>query len=199
MKVITTVILGFALLICLSAICASGEIGQEDADNAAKVVEQYMKSVAKGELLTTEGWQRAGERFVHPSPPSPEGVILIIHNDYSVWKPVLKGEKADVMVGYRGVGRLDEKFRFKAEKDNGTVKTGIMYHLVKTSTQQHPSSPSSTKGRSNFEWKILNQQGIRVVTLQAAKTHLKGIQGTIADPVARQNADSSLKTLELLH
>jgi hypothetical protein len=188
--------IAFLLAFATAAVPTASQPGQEQSPKA--VVEEYWKLVAQGALLTPEGWNEAAKFFVFPSPLPRERVILVVHGDFAVWNPVVKGNSAEVMVGYRSVGKIDPSLRFWPPNDKEAVKAGILHRLVLADRHWEigPDGEPAKEVTGPRQWRMEKPPVVIWVTIDPAIRYLTKMRDRASDPIAKKNADKTILILK---
>jgi hypothetical protein len=153
-----------------------------------QVASDYWKMEVGGGRLTADGWNKASAFFLHPAgTPTTRPKIMVIWPDYSVWQPVVKGDKADVTVGLSIVGQIDPSLRFTRSRSEA-AKQGVVLHLF----QERPSGNS----QQAIQWKLDEPAPTIWLTLEAAKKYASGVAA--ADGPLKAEAVKTLAALGAL-
>ena len=99
-----------------------------------EIVERLWAMATRGELLTSEGWNRASAFFTVPGPRPVNEQILVVSNFYGINLYTLKDKKAEVQMEYTDCGRIDSALRYSPPLKTQAYKTSFGYHLVSVPT-----------------------------------------------------------------
>jgi hypothetical protein len=148
------------------------------------VIRKYWNFISSGDLLNSNGWSKANPLFVHTpkEPNAPD--IFVVSDDYSIWKPKIRGTVAEVMVGYREIGFLDSQMRFHAT--NSSLKSGVLYRLELVNVGHDPRVKS-------LEWQITNPRGGRSATVTATLRYLEEEMRKTTDPLKQGKLKEALR------
>jgi hypothetical protein len=168
------------------------------------LVNELWMAATKGDLLTAEGWKKTSRFYVHADPPPEDSSFQVMSNDWTVGPIIVKGESAEVSVGYVAAGKIDSMLRYTPPPKIPYMKTEIGYHLTlipgynvvygsdgKTIISQ---KPSGTRG-----WQIEGTRGMPWTTVNTAVRYVLEMRQKSVDPVIRKNADETLAKLLKLH
>jgi hypothetical protein len=173
------------------------------------VVERLWAMATRGELLTSEGWERASALFTVPQPRPFNKPLFVVSNYYGINVASVKDNRAEVQMEYTDCGRIDSALRYSAPQNAQTYKTSFGYHLVlvptylmmygsdgKTLVEKKPTGGTTwqihgpqTEGPPPMPWTTVNT-AIRYVLETRDKT---------TDPTIRKNADRTLAILMTMH
>ncbi|MGO9453841.1 MAG: hypothetical protein ACLQDV_22735 [Candidatus Binataceae bacterium] len=161
-------------------------------------------SATEGDLLTAKGWEKTSGFYVQTGPPPENSSFQVMSNDWAAGPITVRGESADVGVGYIAAGKIDSMLRYTPPPRIPYMKTGIMYHLTlvpgynvmygsdgKTIVSK---KPSGTRG-----WQIEGPRGMPWTTVNTAVRYVLEMREKTTDPVVRKNADETLTKLLQLH
>lgn len=176
--------------------------GSTHGRSPTEVVDELWKIATQGDLLTTEGWQRARGFYKHPSPPPGNRTVNVVSNVWGLESQTSSGgETAQVIMGFADAGQIDATLKYTPPKDTGAVKTGRLYHLVFTPThfQTYKSDGGELKVDKDVAgpkaWQIDDPPGAPFTTVNSAIRYVLDMRRKTTDENIRKNAD---KTIEML-
>jgi hypothetical protein len=168
------------------------------------LVNELWMAATEGDLLTAEGWKKTSRFYVHADPPPEDSSFQVTSNDWAVWPLTVKGESAEVEMGYADAGKIDSMLRYIPPPKISYMKLATVYHLTlvpeynvmygsdgKTIISQ---KPSGTRG-----WRIEGWRGMPWTTVNTAVRYVLEMRQKSVDPVIRKNADETLAELLKLH
>lgn len=179
-------------LIVVAALCSSTiALGQSTVaqPSSKEVMQQFLQYVTSGSLLTRDGWNKAGQLFVHPSRSSRDQQATVVADDSSTQEIWARGNQAEFYVTYQDLGKIDSLLGYRPP-DPRYPKIIVRYHLVLTDKN------GGAQSKGNRKWKIENPQGAPWVGLQAAIQYVKDSSLKATDPSARRNANATLIELK---
>lgn len=159
------------------------------------LVKQYEKVVARGDLLTEEGWTRAC-KFLATCDPFPEkGDITIISAPGIIGEGHLDGDHAVVGTKWGDYyGTIDSGLRFKPEP-MGSILLCEAFSLVFVHQPPGNGTAGTVGGGS---WKIEKTAFQRAAGIPAAIQYLERMRDRSQDPKTRKNAEKSIAALRRL-
>jgi hypothetical protein len=171
----------------------------------SEVVDQIWLLATQGELLTPDGWQRAGRFFTKPIPYPSNEVIQIMSN---YWGPASvtssNNQRAEVFLGYLDLGKIDPALRYSDAPEPHYMKMAMSYHLVLVPGYIGISVPDGKglldkKPTGKCVWQIEGSQGTPWTTVNTAIRYMMEARDKARDGAIRRNADQTLSRLKLLH
>lgn len=169
-----------------------------------EIIQQLWMDATSGALFTDYGVNQASGFFLHPEDAARNKPLYVISNYWAVSPPRLKGDTAEVEVGYEPLGDIDAKLRFKPTPDDGPCVTKyiMMYHLALTPTYStmYPFdgkklTAAQKKPTGEVAWQITDARNFRWTTVNTAIRYVLEKRGKTTDPAIRNNADRTIKAL----
>jgi hypothetical protein len=159
----------------------------------------------RGELLTTEGWNKASGFFTIPQPPPTDNRIMVVSNFYGINLDSRDGNRAKVDMEYIDCGRIDLALRYSPAVRTRAYKTSFGYHLVPTPTYlaMYASDGKTLvekKPTGSSIWQIEGKQAegppaLPWTTVNTAIRYVIEARDKTKDPTIRNNADQTLTAL----
>jgi hypothetical protein len=210
------VLLGFSV----SAAARCNSDTRKPVDDSVKspqeVVEELWKVATQGTLLTPEGWDKTARGFADypvPTPGSPvvlahssQRSILVTSNDWGILDCTIKGDRAEVVVEYYDVGRIDPLLRYSRGKDSGGMgKTAMLFTLV-FAPVHYPTYTSEGNGlkvdkivTGPAAWQIEKMPALPWTTVNTAIRYVLEMRAKSNNPAIKKNADETLEKLLKRH
>jgi len=162
-----------------------------------EVLKRFLSLETQGLGLKPTGWNRMmATFFIRPTPP-PQGMqIAVIAYQYGVGDSSVKGNTAQVYVGYERLGLLDTGLRFIPTTTKIETRSMCNYNL--TLTAKHwalDGDKHEAEVTGDPEWRIENHECEMLLTPTAAVRYVTEARNKATDPVTRHNADKSLAKL----
>jgi hypothetical protein len=124
-------------MLMLSVSSARQQVSSQAIDKPPKeVVNQLWKMATTGELLTRDGWQRAGRLFNHAIPVPTNKTVNVVSNSWGLDNESIKGNTAEVIMGFEDEGTIDATLRYRPPPKTDAVKAGRLYRLVFAPTHE---------------------------------------------------------------
>jgi hypothetical protein len=171
-----------------------------------EATEQLWTMATRGELLTPEGWDKASRSFfMHPASAPENKVVFVVSNYWGPPSEQIKGDKADVTVGFGDAGKIDSALRYLPPQPTRAIKTGMLYHFVLAPTHwtMFKSDGKAITGKEEksgpVTWQIDDPPGPPWTTVNTAIRYVLEIRNKTTDPVIKKNADETLLKLLRLH
>lgn len=190
----------FPILIAL--VLASGTVATQTPQAREKspreVAEQYQRMIADGSLLTSEGWSKANEVFLRPSPPPRDKVVIVTSKRGQLDERWIKNNQAEVDEwGIYNLGRIDSKLRYEPSPKTKSDWAVYVYHLVFTDKHWEPGAKGqpATEVSGPREWKLDGSQSVRWATVDAAIRYVTEMRDKATDSIVKKNAERTLATL----
>lgn len=167
----------------------------------AEVVDELWRLATQGQLLTPQGWKRAGQLCTDPTSFTQAKVIFIVSNE---WGPAFQHsatpESAGVTVGFNPLGSIDTNLHYTPEAKSEYIKFGVAYNVVPVPTY---TMMYGADGKTLIEkrpngtrvWRIKGSQGRAFTTVNTAIRYLLEQREKTRDAVVRKNADETLRIL----
>jgi hypothetical protein len=170
-----------------------------------EVVERLWNMAARGELLTTSGWDEATKIFTKPGSQPEKGAIRVYSDYFGVNFSSVDGTSAVVDMEYADAGLIDTNLRYTPPKQSQATKTSFRYHLVsvqgygvmygadgKTIVQKKEIPGASA-------WQIEGPPPDPWITVNAAIRYVLEMRNKTSDPAVKVNADATLSKLLEMH
>ncbi len=156
------------------------------------VVTEFVDIDVEGMRLTPQGWAQADAFFVQSTQPPQQNALVIIAKHYGVGEAAVKGDTAELYVGYEELGRVSPSMDFTPSASGAETRSMYKYRLILTETKT--GEPAKSGGEP--EWKIEGAQPREMrVTAQAAIRYLTQRRDETRDPLVRQKADNVIARL----
>ncbi|MFZ0861604.1 MAG: hypothetical protein ABR881_12180 [Candidatus Sulfotelmatobacter sp.] len=164
------------------------------------VIRQYEKLVARGALLTPEGWKRASQLYERSDPYPRNGEIQVVSTGGLIAENWMHGDEAEVETKWDDFfGTIDGALRYKPPAYAGSILMGRLFAMVRTHQQVGTDERDKTTGITGpEEWKIKGPQSLRFATIPAAIKYVQEIRDQSKDPVIRENAKETIAALKRL-
>jgi len=173
------------------------------SESPREVLESLWKIAASGDILTPEGWKRAGANYVNPAPWTGNKTVLVMSNDYAFDSVSTKGAKLNAAVTCEQLGQIDSALRYTLAPPSPYFKSGLGYDFETVPSHMLFIGPDGKKeDRTNPKltyWKIVGPQGTPWTTVNGAIRYVLEMQRKTTDPKIRSNADRSLAMLLKQH
>ena len=179
---------------------ASGQIKPVERMSPKDVVDELWRLATQGQLLTAPGWERAGKLCTEPARFSSPQSIFVVANE---WGPAnvskVSGDRAEADVGFTSLGTIDPALHFTPASTR-TQKEAVLYHLVAVPEYTMMYGPDgktliSKRPTDTRIWQIKGSQGQAFTTVNTAIRYVMNQREKTHDPVAKKNADQTLKIL----
>jgi hypothetical protein len=178
---------------------ATAQNSKEQLKPTERLVRQYEKLIAAGDLLTAAGWKRASELFEKSNPYPPSGDIYVVSTDGVVGEDWVKADRAQVETKWDdNYGTIDSALRYKPPSPSGRIAMAQMFSLVLTHAQPAGSGNSTPLTEPAAEWKFEGDLRIRSTTVPAAIKYVKRMRDRSTDPAIRKNAARTIAALKRL-
>ncbi|MGC2552666.1 MAG: hypothetical protein WA437_20560, partial [Candidatus Sulfotelmatobacter sp.] len=123
----------FLVLVVISLVADFDAQDPKDQGSPKAVIEEYLKMVESGALLSSEGWSRVSVLFSVESPEPKDRVIFLTSKHAGVGEVWVRGNRAEVHdAWWDPLGSIDSSLLYTpppAAKTHGNI--GV-YHLVLT-------------------------------------------------------------------
>jgi len=196
----------FAVLVTMFVVI--GALGQSPKGSGLspqEVIDRLWKKATAGELLTSDGWNRASGFFLHMGDFPGNNTIRVVSNDWAVGPSFVRNDTAEIDVGYIDAGSVDSSLRYSAPPKTIAYKTAIVFHLVFAPTKlaMFKSDGKTIIGKEEregpTEWQIKESAGTPWTTVNTAIRYVLENREKSTDPTIRRNADATLAELLRLH
>ena len=168
-----------------------------------EVVDELWRRATEGQLLTPQGWKRAGQLFTEPTIFIKPKVIFIVSNE---WGPAFEysahSDEASVSVGFNPLGSIDSGLQYSQPSSalKQFVKYETVYELAAVPTYAMMYGPDGktliSKQPSGFRsWKIKGSESPPFATVNTAIRYILAQRERTQDAVIRKNADETLRIL----
>jgi len=163
------------------------------------VIRRYEKLIAKGALLTPEGWKQAARLFDRSDAYPRNGEIQIVSTGGSVGEDWMRGDEAEVGTKWNDFyGTVDAALRFEPAPYDGSIMMGQI-PMIQTHRPLGTDQRDKTTGTMGAgEWKINAIQRVRFATIPVAIKYLEDLRDQSQDPVIRENARKTIAALKRL-
>jgi hypothetical protein len=163
----------------------------------------------RGELLTSEGWNRASALFTVPQPRPTNKPLFVVSNYYGINYYNVKENRAEIQMEYADCGQIDSALHYSPPQKTQAFKTSFQYRLVsvptylmmygsdgKTLVEKKPTGASAwqiegpqTEGPPPLPW----------TTVNTAIRYVLEMRDKATDPAIKKNADETLAKLKKLN
>jgi hypothetical protein len=189
----------FSLLIGLLA--ASSQTPKEQLKPTEQVVTEYLRLVANGTLLKSDGWKKTGKLFDvwNASPPDQTIHLMGMGILGEQWgkdgRAYVETKWADDM------GSIDPMLRYSPRAGPPVSMTGYGFYLVFTNQHREIGTDGKTQTEviGPSEWKIEGPMTWRTATVETALAYVSKRRDKTSDLKVRRNAEKTIKTLQGLH
>jgi hypothetical protein len=170
-----------------------------------EVVQEYWGMAMRGELLTTEGWNRACGYFTKPTPAPTDKVIAIVSNYYGVNYSSVETASATVDMEFADLGQIDSTLHYSPPAPTRAYKTSLRYRLVLVPRRMVWYGPDGKTILREEEipeskvWQIEGSPGRPWTTVNTAIRYVLEMRDITTNPLIRKNADLTLAKLKKLH
>jgi hypothetical protein len=167
-----------------------------------EIVDQLWKMATQGELLTPDGWNRASRFYRHPGPPPGNKIVLIMSNYWGPGEEHIRGNNAEVIVGYVDAGKIDSELRYTPPQKTDALKTGMLFRLILAPSHWPvlgPDGKIEREATGAMEWEIESPQGLPWTTVNTAIRYVLETRDKTTGPAIKMNADRTLTALEKRH
>ncbi len=185
----------FAVLATLSAVNV-----QAQAVSPGQVLDQYLRMINDGALLTDDGWQKAAVLFELPGIPPTDNLIQVTTERHPGTHVRTDEDRLKIDENFVDLlGVIDSSLRFHPTPTSPEVEgTVFVYYFVLTDKHWEPApeggTPRVTTGAR--EWKIEGSLTVRQAARQAAIRYVTRTRDKTRDPVVRGNADRTIAALK---
>jgi hypothetical protein len=198
MRRIVTVI----VFVALSMIASSAQIGNRPK-TPREIVDRLWKMATEGELLTDDGWRRVSGMFAKQVPSPGNDLILVVSNSWSVNGETVRGDSAEVVVGFADAGSIDSSLRYTPAKETGAFKSGQLFHLEMApahwQTYELDGKTVAKEMTGPAGWQITDPQKVPWTTVNTAVRYVLEMRNNTRNPTIKKNADDTLSELLRLH
>jgi hypothetical protein len=195
----------FIVLIVLFATRVTAQSPLGSGLSPTGVVDHLWKEGTEGELLTSDGWNRASRFFAHHDPFPENGAVRIVSNSWGIEHSSVHNGSAEVVLEYWEAGTVDATLRYTPPTKTEFYKNAIVYHLVLAPTHwtMFKSDGKGITGKEEKtgpdEWQIQEPAGPSWTTVNTAVRYVLERREKSKDPVIRKNAEKTLSRLLKLH
>jgi hypothetical protein len=190
------------VFVVLNTIASSAQVGDQPK-TPREIVDRLWKMATEGELLTDDGWRRVSGMFAKQLPFPGNDVILIVSNSWSVNRESVRGNSAEVVVGFADAGSIDSSLRYTPAKESGAFKSGQLFHLEMAPShwQTHELDGKTVAKEMTGPpgWQITDSQGVPWTTVNTAVRYVLEMRNKTRNPTVKKNADDTLSELLRLH
>ena len=181
----------------LALIPIAAQTPQSSGKLTENVIIRYERAVARGALLTPEGWRATEKLFAesHEFPRGGEISLMSIGGSLGeTWRHDNKAEVETKWTDYFGM--IDSLLRFHPPEVRATM-TAYVFHLVYTNKHRDIGKNGEIirEVTGPWEWKIEDPQKVRWSTLDRAVGYVTAECAKTDDPVVKKSA---LKTIAAL-
>jgi len=170
-----------------------------------EVVEQLWNMAMRGDLLTTDGWNRSCQYFTKPVSAPGNKVVSVVSNDYGIVRNSVEGKSATVWIGFRKLGQIDSRLRFTPEPPSNAYDSAEEYRLVVghrhiiTYGADGKTKLQDKEIMESIIWQIDGSPGPPWTTVNTAIRYVLEQKAKATNPLVLKNADQTLTKLLALH
>jgi hypothetical protein len=211
-KVKPSLALAIGIPLMVLVLAARTEKATQDSPNCPiegrspnEVVDELWRMATQGELLTPDGWRRAGGFFTKPTPYLDNKVVQVRSN---YWGPAAvtnsNNQRAEVFLGYLDLGKIDSALRYSDAPEPHYMKMAMNYRLVSVPGYIFTHGPDGKtllykKPTGKCGWQIEGGPGPQWATVNTAIRYVLEARDRAHDEAIRKNADQTLSKLKRLH
>jgi len=181
---------------------ATAQISRKPLKPTELVVKEYEDFVAKGLLLTSDGWKQVSHLWETSDPFSAQGEIGIRSAGGAIGEDWVRGNRARVETKWNDLyGKIDSSLRFTPAAANGTGVAMIQQFdliCVDSKLENEKSIDASVNEGCSGKWKLAGRQQSRAATIPMAIRYVTEMRDKTTNPVVRNNADRTIDTLKRL-
>jgi len=162
------------------------------------VVEEFWTFETNGGRLTADGWNKASEFFVRPSPRPDNREMSVVYKDSVVSDAIIKGSTAEVTVEILPQGQIDSSLRFT---QSSSYKAGVLYHLTLTDRHWELGVKGGTREELTGppKWRIEDVSTTVWLRVDTALRYVRDMRKKSTRSVIKKNADHTIAELMKLH
>jgi len=198
-KVFPAVAIGNLIILGGIIAPAPAQAPQAQGKGPREIAEEYKQMKADGSLLTSEGWNRANQLFLRPSPPPADQIIAVTSQRGDLDERLKTDKRVELDEwGIYNLGTIDSMLRFKS---SGKSDWGVyVYTVVLTDKHWEPGPNGAPWKEVNgpWMWKLDGAQSVRWATVDAAIRYVKQMRDKATDPSLKRNADNTIAILKRL-
>jgi hypothetical protein len=162
------------------------------------VIQQYLKLVQDGALLTSDGWNRVSTLFSSPS-PEPEGKVVFLTSKHAgvgeVWTRDNRAEVHDAW--WDLLGSIDPSLRYTPPPAvNARRNIGVYYLTVTDKHWELEPNGQMKEVIGPLHWEIEGPQTWRWTTVGPAIKYVSQMSEKSSDPLVKQNAERTISILK---
>jgi hypothetical protein len=167
------------------------------------IVNYLWTMATTGQLLTTEGMNKAAAYYADPGTGPKDKSFLVVSNFWG-WASVVKerttGNRAEVVLEYWPAGKIDSRLRYTPPAPSRAYKFATGYELTLTPvyiTHVGPDGKTviSQEPTGDHHWEIVGPLQPRFATINAAIRYVLEMRDITKDSIIKQNADKTLAIL----
>jgi hypothetical protein len=197
-------LLKILVMLALGTVPISGQTRADFWGSPREVIEQYWNMGVSGELLTSEGWDRASGFYAKPNSPPPGKFFDVYSNFNGLYSVSINGDKAEVAWQYVNCGRVDSDLRYSPPPKTNALKMALVFRLVLTPSYMRMFGPDGKteierKPTGDSAWKIEGPAFPPWTTVNTAVRYVLEMRNKATDPAIKKNADQTLAKLLTLH
>jgi hypothetical protein len=161
------------------------------------IVGRFIEMDVHGTRLTARGWRAADMLFVQSSSPPQEITLVVVAHHYGVGEAVIKGNTAELYVGYEELARITPSLDFRPINSRFETRSMYKYDLLLTDGNRTGGQPPGNP-KESAEWKIEGTQPTEMrVTADTAIRYVTKMRDETKDLVVKKNANRTLAQLKL--
>jgi hypothetical protein len=189
--------------LCFFAAEANAQAPKKPLKPTELVVKQGEDIVAKGLLLTPDGWKQSAKLWSSASPYPQNGEIVVESFSAMIVEDWVKDKRAQVSTKWDDFyGTIDSSLRYKPGLPNHeSTMMGQSITLVcidsKKNDNDRDQSNAANEGCAG-EWKLEGPLLNRAANIPMAIKYITVMRDKSTDPVVRKNADRTINTLRRL-
>jgi len=188
----------FTMIFVVASFAAVAKGSDDQQRSPRKVVEDFWNMEIDGGRLTPQGWNRAEQFFVRPTPMPMKKVISVVYKGSVISDPIVHGTRAEVTVDIQPQGRINSELLFIPSE---SYKSGLLVRL--TLTDKHREQDSHSRlGKETIgapEWRIEGAGNMLWISVDTAIRYVTEMRAKTSNPLIKKNADRTLAKLKSLH
>lgn len=188
----------FLGLVVISLVTDFSPQSPQDQGSPKGVIEEYLKMVEGGALLSSEGWSRVSVLFSVQSPEPKDKVIFLTSKHAGVGEVWVRENRAEVHDAWWDMlGSSDSSLRYAPPPAANARRNIGVYHLVLTDKHWEAEPNGQMKEvTGSSHWEIEGPLTWRWTTVEPAIRYVADMSEKSSDPVIKQNAERTIAILK---
>jgi hypothetical protein len=188
----------FLVLVIVSLVAHFQAQSSQGPRSPKEVIEEYLKMVEGGALLSSEGWNRVSVLFSAQSPEPKDKVIFLTSKHAGVGEVRVGENRAEVHDAWWDLlGSIDSSLRYTPPPAANARRNIGVYHLILTDKHWEPEPNGEMKEVTGpSHWEIEGPQTWRWTTAQPAIRYVEEMSEKSNDPLVKQNAERTIAILK---